>query len=124
MKLMLQIGIVFGICLIGEMISNILPFAFPSSVISMLLLLVLLLFRVIKVSYIREKTDFLLKNMAFFFIPSGVALMENVDVVKGHIIQLLVICFLTTMLTFVATSFTIKFVLFLQGCTKGDKHHD
>ena len=36
-KLLVQIGIVFGICLVGEGIAAILPFAFPASVLSMLL---------------------------------------------------------------------------------------
>ena len=74
-KLLVQIGIVFGICLVGEGIAAVLPFAFPASVLSMLLLFVLLLCGVLKVEHIREKGDFLLKNMAFFFIPSGVALL-------------------------------------------------
>lgn len=78
-KLLVQIGIVFGICLVGEGIAAVLPFAFPASVLSMLLLFVLLLCGVLKVEHIREKGDFLLKNMAFFFIPSGVALLEQVD---------------------------------------------
>lgn len=82
-KLLVQIGIVFGICLVGEGIAAVLPFAFPASVLSMLLLFVLLLCGVLKVEHIREKGDFLLKNMAFFFIPSGVALLEQVDFLKG-----------------------------------------
>ena len=88
-KLLVQIGIVFGICLVGEGIAAILPFAFPASVLSMLLLFVLLLCGVLKVEHIREKGDFLLKNMAFFFIPSGVALLEQVDFLKGKIMILL-----------------------------------
>ena len=39
-KLLVQIGIVFGICLVGEGIAAVLPFAFPASVLSMLLLFV------------------------------------------------------------------------------------
>ena len=43
MKLLIQIGIVFGVCWVGEIIASMLPFTFPSSVISMILLLLLLL---------------------------------------------------------------------------------
>src|SRR5699024_5262083 len=42
-KLLVQIGIVFVICLLGELIAKLLPFVFPSSVISMILLFLLLL---------------------------------------------------------------------------------
>ena len=88
----------------------VLPFAFPASVLSMLLLFVLLLCGVLKVEHIREKGDFLLKNMAFFFIPSGVALLEQVDLLKGKIVILLLICLITMVLTFAATAFTVRLV--------------
>lgn len=109
-KLLVQIGIVFGICLVGEGIAAVLPFTFPASVLSMLLLFVLLLCGVLKVEHIREKGDFLLKNMAFFFIPSGVALLEQVDFLKGKIMILLLICLITMVLTFAATAFTVRLV--------------
>lgn len=118
MKLLVQIGIVFGICLVGEGIAQILPFPFPASVISMILLLVLLLTKVVKVHYIQQKAEFLLKNMSFFFIPAGVALIEQVDAVKDSALILLFICFVSTFLTFGATALTIKFVLYLQNHTK------
>lgn len=109
-KLLVQIGIVFGICLVGEGIAAVLPFTFPASVLSMLLLFVLLLCGVLKVEHIWEKGDFLLKNMAFFFIPSGVALLEQVDFLKGKIMILLLICLITMVLTFAATAFTVRLV--------------
>jgi holin-like protein len=39
MNILGQVGIVIGICLLGELISAILPFTFPASIICMLLLL-------------------------------------------------------------------------------------
>ena len=95
-KLLVQIGIVFGICLLGELIAKLLPFVFPSSVISMILLFLLLLSGLLKV--------------AFFFIPSGVALIEQMDVLKGKILPLLAICLITTILTFMVSAFTIRLV--------------
>lgn len=70
----------------------------------------MLLCGVLKVEHIREKGDFLLKNMAFFFIPSGVALLEQVDFLKGKIMILLLICLITMVLTFAATAFTVRLV--------------
>ena len=36
MKVILQIGVVFGVCLIGEAAACFLPFPFPASVLSMI----------------------------------------------------------------------------------------
>lgn len=118
MKIMLQIGIVFVLCFAGEGISGILPFAFPGSVISMILLFLLLLCKVIKIEHLKEKTDFMLQNMAFFFIPAGVGLINYYDVMKGSIVPLLFICLITTVLTFAAAAFTVSAVIKLQNKRK------
>ena len=48
MNILLQLAIIFGICLISEIISAMLPFAMPASIIGMLLLLVLLILKIVK----------------------------------------------------------------------------
>ena len=115
MKIIYQIGIIFALCWVSEIIEAFLPFAFPASVVGMILLFILLAFRVLKVEHIREKSDFLLSNMAFFFIPAGVSIINYFDVLKGNVGKLLLICFLTTILTFAATAWTVRGVLRLQN---------
>lgn len=114
MKIMLQIGVVLGICLLGEGISLLLPIAFPGSVISMILLFLLLLTGLLRPDHIRQKSDFLLQNMAFFFIPAGVGIMEYTDVLLPVVLPLLFICLITTVLTFAASALTAKLVIHLQ----------
>lgn len=115
MEIIVQVGIVFGICLVGQMISSILPIAVPSSVIGMLLLLLLLCLKIIKPHHIEKKSTFLLQNMAFFFIPAGVGIMANFGSVKAFLLPLLLICLITTVLTFAVTAFTVKFVIKAQN---------
>lgn len=115
MKILRQIGIVFGICLIGEAIAKLLPIPFPGSVMSMALVFVLLLSGLLKPKHIQEKSQFLLKNMAFFFIPAGVGLMDHFEVIKESIMQILIICGVSTVITFAATAYTIRAVIALQN---------
>ena len=114
MKIMLQIGLLFGICLVGESISVFLPIPFPGAVISMIILFLLLFFRVIQVDHIRQKADFLLKNMAFFLIPAGVGILSVIDTLRNNILPLICIVILTTILTFGATAWTVQLVIALQ----------
>ena len=114
MKVILQIGIVLGICFLGEGIEKLLPFPFPSSVISIILLFVLLCSGCVKQKHVKEKSDFLLQNMAFFFIPAGVGILSNYDALKGSILQLFAVCLLTTVITFTVTAFTVKGVIQIQ----------
>ncbi len=121
MKVIVQIGVVFAVCLIGELIVRWIPFPFPSSVMGMVLLFLLLFFKVLRTEHIRQKTDFMLKNMAFFFVPAGVGLLGNVDYLISNGIALLTICVVSTILTFFAAAYTVKAVIALQNKFRGGK---
>ena len=118
LKSLVQIGDVFLICIIGELISKLLPFAFPGSVIAMLVLFVLLFFGILKTEHIKDKTDFMLNNMAFFFIPSSVGIINYYSNIKSVIIPFVFICIITTLITFLATAYTVKAVMKLQSIIK------
>ena len=125
MKILTQLAIVFGICLVGECISAILPFTFPSSVIGMIILF--LLVKIIKERHIKDVSQFMLKNMAFFFIPVAVSIMDNITYLQGHIMVFLLICIVATLLTFIATSYAVIGVMKLQEkitAKRGQKHHE
>ena len=115
MKILTQIGIVLGVCLVGEGISFLLPFPFPGSVIGMILLFLLLFLGILRPDHIAQKSDFLLKNMAFFFIPAGVGILESFGALRGRFLILIGICALTTLLTFAASAFTVRGVMALQA---------
>lgn len=115
MKIIQQIGIIFGICWISRIIEYLLPFDFPSSVIGMILLFLCLVTKVLKIQHIQEKSDFLLSNMAFFFIPAGVSMINYLDTIKNTFLQLAIICTVTTVLTFAVTAFTIRFTMKLMS---------
>jgi holin-like protein len=103
LKLLTQIGIIFGICWISTCIEQVLPFTLPASIIGMLLLLVLLLARVIKTEHIREKSDYLLGNLPFFFIPASVSIINYADVLRENLLALVVVCAVSLIATFAAT---------------------
>lgn len=108
MKLLTQIGIIFGICWLSTCIERVLPFTLPASIIGMLLLLALLLVRVVKAEHIREKSDYLLGNLPFFFIPASVSIVNYADIVREHLLALLVICTVSTAVTFAAAAGAVR----------------
>ena len=108
MKILLQIGVVFGIYWVSQGIEAVLPVPFPASVISLILLLALLLLRVIKIEQIQEKADFLLGNLNFFFVPAAVSIMNYMDLVLGNAMAFFVICAVSMVLGFGATVWTVR----------------
>lgn len=114
MKLLSQIGIVFGICLVSIGMEALLPFSFPAGVIGMILTFFLLLFKIIKLEQIQSVSDYLLGNMAFFFVPAGVNIMNYLDVLKSNLLPILVISIVSTILTFAAAAYSIKLTMYLM----------
>ena len=109
MKIICQIGVIFAVCWFSQLIEAALPF--PASVIGMLLLLALLATGLLKIEHIREKADFLLANMAFFFLPAGVSVINYFDVLGRSAVALVLVCLLSTVITFGATALSIRFTL-------------
>ena len=120
MKIIIQIAILFSICWVSQIVEALLPIAFPASVIGMVLLLALLLTRVLKVDHIREKSDFLLSNMAFFFIPAGVSIINYFDILASNLLPLLAVCVISTVLTFGVTAGAVGLT---QRLMRGGKNH-
>ena len=115
MKIIRQIGIIFTVCWLSILVEKILPFTFPASVIGMILLFICLLTGVLKIEHIQEKADFLLENMAFFFVPAGVSIINYFDVLENTWIQLVVICVISTVVTFAVTAWSVKLTVRLLG---------
>lgn len=109
-RIVLQLTLIWAVCLAGEKVADVFPVDIPGNICAMVLLLVFLVSGVIHMESISEAADFLLDNMAVFFIPAAVAIMGSVDILVGSIIELVVICLITTVLVFFATSFTVSAV--------------
>ena len=111
MNIMGQLALIFGLSLVGEGVAALLPVSFPSSVISMVLLMALLLTGVIKDKHIKTVSNFLVANMAFFFIPSFVGIVEHGTLLKSQALPLLVIVGLTTPVVYLVTGWTVQLLM-------------
>ena len=117
LKLLKEIAIIFLICLAGSAVSALIPVPAPASVVSMVLLFLCFILKILKPDQIRITSGYLLDNMAFF-LPSGVEIMTVFDTVKSNFVGILVICLLSTVVTFAATAYTVIAVMKIQSGLK------
>ena len=122
MNIMGELALIFGICLVGEGVAALLPVAFPASVISMVLLMILLLTGVVKDRHIQTASHFLVANMAFFFLPSFVGLLEHIELLKSQLVPLLLIIVLTTPVVYLVTGWTVRLLMLRHRNRKEDRH--
>ena len=124
MRILFQLGGLFLLSLAGEAVARLLPFPVPAGVICMVLLLVLFLLRLLKPEMLKESSDFLLKNIAFFFVPNCVGIMKYYGVIQSKAVQVIGICVVSTLITFAATAYTARLVTALQNKCRKEKHHE
>lgn len=82
MVLIKQVAIFLGFWFAGELVAYLTQLPVPGSILAMLLLLVALELKFLKSEDIKQTANFLLNNMALFFIPAGVGLMCHYKLLK------------------------------------------
>jgi len=122
MNVIKELALILTVCLAGEWIAALLPFAFPASVISMLLLLILLLTGAVKEYQIQTLSKFLVVNMGLFFIPSLVGTLEHTHTLMTNLLPFLVITFLTTPVVYLAAAWSVQ--LLTKALGRKEKGHD
>ncbi len=113
MKIFNQLGIILGIWAGGEIISSLFKniINIPGTIIGMIILFLFLQFKVIKEDTIKEVTDFLLNNMAIFFVPAGVSLIQSLGLITENIVVLILCITVATIIIMFVTGKTVDFMI-------------
>lgn len=99
MKILKEFTLVLAVFFVGEVIKVLFGLPVPGNIIGFILLLLLLLGKVIRPDAVESLTDFLLGNLTFFFIPSGVGLMSTFGLIQASFLKLIIIIVVSTVVT-------------------------
>lgn len=124
MKYIKQLAIIGLVSFAGEFLSIVLPMPVPGSVYGMLLLLLCLCLKIIKLDQIEETADYLLLVMPLFFVSPGISIIDTYPLVKDSILFLVLISFVTALLTMVVTGHVTQFLLRHGKKKKEGKEHE
>lgn len=110
MKIFNQLALILGVLAIGEYISSFIQrlIVIPGSIIGMILLFGLLKLKILTLESIKELSDFFLDNMAIFFIPAGVSLINSMNLIKENIFVLLVTIVVSTIIVMYVTGVIVE----------------
>ncbi len=105
-----QCSILFGCLALGELIVYLTGVKLPSSILGMLLLTLFLELGWVKLEWVQGLSNFLVANLGFFFVPSGVALMLYFDIIKAQFLPIVVATVVSTVLVLVVTGWVHQLV--------------
>lgn len=89
----------------GEWIAWLIQDFLPGSVIGMILLFAALCLKIVKAERIKPVAKFLCDNMALFFVPAGVGIINATDILSRHWQAILTACAVSTVLVIMIVAF-------------------
>ncbi|MGY3765452.1 antiholin-like murein hydrolase modulator LrgA [Vagococcus vulneris] len=99
------------IILISYGISAILPIPMPASVIGLILLFVALCTKVVKLEQVEGLSNNLSTIISFLFVPSGISLINSIDIMRTNGIQILLIIFVATFVLLALIGWSADYLL-------------
>jgi len=93
----------------GNLLSGVLPV--PGSLLSMALFFILLLTGVLKAERYNRISAVILGNLAFFFIPPAVRIMESIHILSGNMGKLVLVMTISNILVMGVTGTVVQFFL-------------
>lgn len=110
MKLFGQCVLLWVLFWTGNQISLITGLPIPGTVWGMVLLFVLLLSGIIKLHYVQDAADLLLRHMLFFFIPIAVGLMNWGEVFYNYGLVLAVSLIMGAVIPFLVVGTVTQYI--------------
>lgn len=106
-----QLGIIFGITFLAELLYRLIGLPVPASVYGLILLFLALQFRLLKLEKVEGAGNFLLVVMPLLFIAPGVNLLNIFAEVEAILWQAMLLIFVSTIVVTVITGKIADYVL-------------
>jgi holin-like protein len=107
MEILRQLGLILAFGFSSEIIARYIPIGLPSGVLGILLVLAALSAKILKPDHFGRTADFMSANMAFFFLPLAVTVLQNYESIRPVLFLFAAVCIITTALTFAVTYATV-----------------
>ena len=114
MKYLAQLTIILAVSLVSEALGYFIPLPVPASVYGLVIMFLLLWTKVIKLSQVENVADFFLQIMPFFFVAPTVGLITSIDAIRGNVLWLVLMCFISTVVTIAVTGTVAQLVMKLM----------
>lgn len=98
-RIVIQVFLLYLFYLAGDYLQKQLHLPVSGSIVGLLLLFVLLLFRIIPVKWIEDGATTILAYLPLFFIPATAGIVNHMDIFSGRGLLLILILIVSSVLT-------------------------
>ena len=111
MKYITQVLIILGFTFLGEVLAHVIPFPIPAAIYGLVLLLIALCTGLLKLSQVKDASDFLISIMPILYIPACVRILEYWGVISKNLTAIITITVLSTFLVFAVSSLVTQWLM-------------
>ena len=119
LKYLRQIVILLAFSFVGEAMSLLIPLPIPGSIYGIVLLFLALETKLVKLSSVKDVSEFLISFMPVMFIPAATGLMASWDVLRSNALAYVVILAVTTVAVMAVSGLVTQWIIRRRG--KGGK---
>ncbi len=111
MKFLHQFLLIMLFSFLGELLHRLIPLPIPASIYGMVLVFAALSLKIIKPQAVRDAGSFLVSILPVLFVAPIVSLMDCWDIIRPHLIPIVVILIVSTFLCFAVCGWTAQFFI-------------
>lgn len=108
--MIVQLAVLFSFLAVGEFIVYLTNIPVPSSIIGMLLLTFSLKAGIIRLNWVDTMSDFLVRNIGFFFVPAGVGVMRCFNLISQQWLPIVAASVISTFIIIATTGWSHQIV--------------
>jgi len=111
MKYLKQIGIILAFSFVGEVLGLLIPLPIPASIYGIVLLFLALETKLVKLSSVKDVSEFLISFMPVMFIPAAAGLIDAWPVLRDNALAYVVITIVTTVVVMGVSGLVTQWVI-------------
>ncbi|MRN52688.1 CidA/LrgA family protein [Paenibacillus monticola] len=102
--IIVQVALLYLFYMVGDYLQKLLHLPVPGSIVGLILLFILLIFRIVPVKWIENGSITILSYLPLFFIPATAGIVNHLDIFNGRGLVLILILIVSTILTMVTAA--------------------
>ncbi|GBG05074.1 CidA/LrgA family protein [Lactobacillus rodentium] len=125
-RMLVQWGIFGVILFFAQIISDLFPksFVVPAPLMGMIILYILLVTHIVKLPMVEKAGDAMLSILPFLFIPSGIQLIDHMDIIKKEGIKVFIIAIVSTIIILASIAYVGALVMNIHKKIKGKAENE
>ena len=120
-RMLVQWGIFGVILFFAQIISDLFPksFVVPAPLMGMIILYILLVTHIVKLPMVEKAGDAMLSILPFLFIPSGIQLIDHMDIIEKEGIKVFIIAIVSTLIILASIAYVGALVMNIHKKIRG-----